>query len=136
MDKIKTAQEMWHAWVTGVHDDVLRYVHEDVQLRPLEASFNTYVGLAEVASLRQALEDRGIQIASTPFTWEQHGDDVIVQGRSRVTVSGHGADGDWCWLLHFEGEKVALIQTFPDYEQACEFSRQAQSKSAQDRPVS
>ena len=136
MDKIKIVQELWHAWNTGIHDSVLVYVHEDVVLRPLEASFHTYVGLSQVAGLRQDLEDRGVQIASTPFTWELHGDDVIVQGRSLVSVRGHAADGEWSWLFRFEGEKVALIQTFVSSEHAREFSSRAQSKSqGEDRPA-
>ena len=129
MDKVRIVQTLWHAWTTGVHDEVPLYVHEDVELRPLEASFNTYVGLAEATGLREDLDNRGITIASTPFTWEQRGDDVIVRGRSRVDLRGYASDGEWCWLFRFEGKKVGLIQTFPEYEEARDFSDSRQSKS-------
>ena len=118
MGRVEIVQELWHAWNTGIHDEVLQHLAEDATVRPLELTFRSFTGLEEIDTLRRDLERLGIEVVSTPFTWEERGEDVIVCGRSRVVRSGMAEDLRPAWLFRFQGEKVVLIQTYMSYEEA------------------
>jgi hypothetical protein len=68
--------------------------------------------------MRKDLERLGIKIFSTPFSWEEHGEDVLVQGRSRIVRSDDVEDLRLTWLFRFQGQRVVLIQTYMTYEEA------------------
>lgn len=129
VNRIEVAQELWHAWNTGIHDGVMHHLHEDAEVRPLEVTPRTFQGHEQLDHYRTDLEAHGIQIASTPFTWEEHGNDVIVCGRSRITVKDFNDDMSLAWLFRFRGSRVALIQTFLKYDDALRYSRSASELS-------
>jgi ketosteroid isomerase-like protein len=116
--RVEIVQELWHAWNTGIHDEVLQHLSDDAIVRPSELTIRSFKGIDELNTMRADLERLGIAVASTPFSWEEHGEDVIVQGRSRVTRSGQAEDLRPAWLFRFKGQKVVLIQTFMTYEEA------------------
>ena len=115
---MEIVQELWHAWNTGIHDEVLQHLSEDVVVVPMELTIKTFKGIEQLDTMRADLERLGIRIFSTPFTWEEHGEDVIVRGRSRIIRSGDAEDLRLAWLFRFQGQKVVLIQTFMSYEEA------------------
>ena len=112
---------MWHAWTNGMHEEIQQYVCEDVVARPVEVTFQSFQGLEGLERLRSDLEHHGIQISPTPFSWEEHGESVIVQGRSRVVRKGYVDDMRLTWVLRFRGQKVDLVQTCMSYEEALTF---------------
>lgn len=118
MQRVQITQELWHAWNTGIHDEVLQHLDENAEVRPMELTFRSFRGIEQLDSLRSDLERLGIQVISTPFTFEEHGEDVLVEGRSRVVRNGHVEDLRPVWLFRFRGEKVVLIQTFLSRDEA------------------
>ena len=122
MGQVQIAQELWHAWNTGIHEGVLEHLCEDAVVRPVETTFQTFRGREEIDRLRRELEELGVRISSTPFTWEEHGNCVIVRGKSRIVQHGDPMDLDLAWLFRFRGEQVDLVQTFLSYEEAVAFA--------------
>jgi ketosteroid isomerase-like protein len=118
VERLEIVQELWHAWNTGIHDEVLQHLCDDAVVRPLEVTFKVFRGVEELDTMRTDLERLGITIASTPFRWEERGEDVIVEGRSRVVRGTDAEDLRPAWLFRFRGDKVAMIQTFMSHEEA------------------
>ncbi len=121
VDRLDIAHEVWNAWNTGVFAQTWRHLSEDVVVRPTELTFRSFQGREEIEHLRSDLERLGIMVDRTPVTWEEHGEDVIVQGRARVIRGDHSEDLGLAWLLRVRDGKVVLIQTFLSYESALEF---------------
>ncbi len=121
VNRVDIAHEVCHAWNTGSYDQIWRHLSEDVVVRPTEVTFQSFQGREEIEHLRSDLENLGIAVASRSFSWEEHGEDVIVQGWGRVIQGDHDDEMQLAWLLRFRGGKVVLIQTFLSYESALEF---------------
>jgi ketosteroid isomerase-like protein len=81
---------------------MLSEAHEDFEFRPYVAAGRVLRGAGEVRAFFREQREAGTTLALRPASFEEHGDEVVVQGSVRVTRPGGGfSESQITWTYRF-----------------------------------
>jgi hypothetical protein len=96
-DALDVVKGMWVEYrEQGVHP-ALRHLHPDVEFVAEDGA--VWAGHEGVKKFFSLFEARGEEFAAAPYTFEPHGNGVIVAGHRRIT-SPEGADAGYLYFSH------------------------------------
>jgi ketosteroid isomerase-like protein len=95
--------------VEGAIEHLLSHSHPDVEFRPYVAEGRVLRGRAEVRSFYREQLDTGTLLVLRPTSFEESGDDVVVNGSLRIVRPAGGfAESQLSWTYRF---REGLLQT-------------------------
>lgn len=93
---------------------MLEVAHEDVELRPYVGDGRTFRGTEEIRDYMRERAAEGSTLHATPWSFEEDGDSVIVQGSIRVQrPDGSIADAQLRWTYTFRDGRLAAASSGP-----------------------
>jgi SnoaL-like protein len=95
--RLDVVKRMWIEYREQGVDPALRLLHPEVEF--LAEDGEMWSGHDGVRKFFSQFESRGEEFAAAPYTFEPHGEGVIVAGHRRIT-SPQGADAGYLYFSH------------------------------------
>jgi hypothetical protein len=96
-DSHRLVRRMWADFREGGTEVALRCLHPEVAFIAVDGT--RFDGHAGVRSFFQAFEDQGQTFEASPYSFEGHGNAILVVGHRRIH-SADGVDGDYLYFVH------------------------------------
>jgi hypothetical protein len=114
--RLDLVKSMWIAYrEQGVHP-ALRHLHPEVEFVVVDGT--VWAGHEGVKKFFSLFELRGEEFAAAPYSFEPHGDGVIVAGHRRITSDGVTDAGYLYFSHHVEDGLITRVAAWKTREEA------------------
>jgi len=109
-------RRMWTAYREGGTEAALPLLHPEVEF--IASDGTTFEGHDGVRRFFGAFEEQGQTFEASPYSFEGHGEAILVVGHRRIH-SADGVDGEYLYFLHFvEGDLITILSAHRTREAA------------------
>jgi ketosteroid isomerase-like protein len=115
---VRIVKDFWDLFETrgllASLEAMLEVAHEDVELSPYLGDGRTFRGTDEIREYMSRQVAEGSTLHARPWSFEEDGDSVIVQGSIRIQrPDGSIADAQLRWVYTFRDGRLAAASSGP-----------------------
>jgi ketosteroid isomerase-like protein len=124
--RVRQIKRLWAAYEGGGVEALRDLVDEDVTWLPYGAGGQTLHGFEE---LRGYLTGRQDRVEAETYSFESHGDAVLVTGHLRLRAGVSLTDTQLYWIYHFHDERLVRFEAHTDRQAALNSSSDSAQRS-------
>lgn len=109
--RVRHIKRLWTAYQSGGVEGIRDLVDEMVIWLPYGAGGETLRGFDELADYLTGREDR---VEAETYSYELHGDAVLVTGHLRLRAGVSLTDTQLYWIYHFRAERLVRFEAYTD----------------------
>ncbi len=113
--RVRHIKRLWAAYESGGVEGIRHLVDEHVIWLPYGAGGETLQGFDELAEYLTGREDL---VEAETYSYEAHGDAVLVTGHLRLRAGVSLTDTQLYWIYHFSGERLVRFEAYTDRQAA------------------